>query len=62
MNTPALTWQMRRIGKSWWHTVAAGKEGGWLDAAATAIRRPMKNARPANAAAHWLAALRHRTA
>jgi hypothetical protein len=61
MKTPALTWRLRRIGRSLWSTVSARKGGGWLAAAATAIRRPVAGVRPGNAA-HWLAALRQRTA
>jgi hypothetical protein len=59
MNTPALTWQLRRIGTTLWPALPGRKCRSWLDAADKQVRQSPLDAR-ARPSDHWLAAPRGR--
>jgi hypothetical protein len=60
MNTPELTWRLRRIGTTLWPSLYARKGRAWLDTAAAAIRTNAVSVR-GRTSDRWLAALREHT-
>jgi hypothetical protein len=59
MNTPVLTWRLRRISRSLWWSVRAGERVGWLGLRAPTERPQLASVRPQlTRPGRWLHALR----